>query len=164
MSTAASEVRLNKLVEAFTELGPAWVRWVNACLPTDAVSFARMRVLMVLQCNGELTMSQLARSLAVTPRRVTALVDALEADALVQRRPHPTDARSTVVSITSLGQKQQALGWEQHQSEVAIAFSDLPIEQQEQLLVIAESLTRALKDRLATHSTSIQQMPCATPL
>jgi DNA-binding MarR family transcriptional regulator len=162
MPNAATEARLNEL-EAFTELAPAWVRWVNACVPIDAVSFARVRVLTVLQCFGEQTMSKLAGSLAVTPRRVTALVDALEADGFAKRHPDPPDARSTVVSITPLGLKQQALGWQQHQSEVALTFSDLPVGKQKQLLVIARSLTVALKARLVSHSTSMQQISVSGP-
>ena len=78
----SEEKRLNDLVGAFTEMGPTWVRWVNACLPSDAVSYVRMRLLVALECSGEQSMGQLASELGVTPRRVTALVEALEADGL----------------------------------------------------------------------------------
>jgi DNA-binding MarR family transcriptional regulator len=37
----------------------------------------------------------------VTPRAVTGLVDALVADGLVTREPHPTDRRATLVTLTS---------------------------------------------------------------
>jgi len=160
MSRAMSkQERLNELVEAFTELGPAWVRWVNACLPTDAVSYARMRLLTALQCDGEQTMGRLATALGVTPRRITVLVEALEADGLVERHPHPTDGRSTLVTITDIGVKQQALGWQQHQGEVGLAFSDLPVEQQEQLLTISRSLTEAMRTRLVERP-SAQPVDC----
>jgi hypothetical protein len=60
MSSVRSDgERLSELVEAFTELGPAWIRWVNACLPSDAVSYMRMRLLSALKCDGELTMDDL---------------------------------------------------------------------------------------------------------
>ena len=149
MTTVASEKRLGQLVEAFTELGPAWVRWVNACLPTDAVSYARMRVLYALHAHGQLSMSHLATALGVSPRRVTVLVEALEEDGLVRRQPHPTDGRSTLVAITEDGERYQRESWEQHQSEVAVAFGDLPVKQQEQLLIACRNLTIAFRTRLA---------------
>jgi DNA-binding MarR family transcriptional regulator len=154
MSRAISkQERLNELVEAFTELGPAWVRWVNACLPGDAVSYARMRLLAALQCDGESTMGGLATALGVTPRRITVLVEALEADGLVERHAHPTDGRSTVVTITESGLRQQELGWRRHQGEVGLAFGDLSEDQQVQLLTISRALTDAMLGRLAERSS-----------
>ena len=52
---------MDDLVGAFTELGPTWVRWVNACLPSDAVSYVRMRLLVALEYAGEQSMGQLNR-------------------------------------------------------------------------------------------------------
>jgi DNA-binding MarR family transcriptional regulator len=147
--TKSDEDRLTELVDAFTELGPTWVRWVNACLPSDAVSYVRMRLLTALERDGELSMGELATGLGVTPRRVTVLVEALEADGLVERRPHPADRRSTLVTITDGGLKAQRAGWEQHRAEVAQAFGDLSLPQQKQLLTISKALTRAMQTRLA---------------
>ena len=160
MSRARSDQeRLNELVEAFTELGPTWVRWVNASLPTDAVSYVRMRLLTVLHCHGEQSMGQLATGLGVTPRRVTALVEALEADGLVERHPHPTDGRSNLVAITDDGLKAQQAGWEQHRAEVAQVFGDLSLPEQTQLLTISRALTQAMRTRLAGRS-SLQHIDC----
>ena len=139
----------DELVEAFTELGPTWVRWVNACLPADAVSYARIRLLSALQCDGQQTMSQLAAALDVSARRITVLVEALDADGLVERHRHPTDGRSTLVAITDAGIKHQARSWEQHRAEVGQAFCDLPAHQQKQLLAISRALTSAMRTRLA---------------
>ena len=158
-SAKPDEDRLNELVEAFTELGPTWVRWVNACLPSDAVSYVRMRLLTALQRDGEQSMGELATGLGVTPRRVTVLVEALEADGLVERRPHPTDRRSTLVAITDGGLKAQQVGWEQHRAEVAQAFGDLPLPEQAQLLAISKALTQAMRTRLAGRP-SPQQTTC----
>jgi DNA-binding MarR family transcriptional regulator len=148
-TTKKKKTRAEELVEAFTELGPAWGRWVNASLPSSSVSFARMRLLRALESLGEQSMSELAVCLEVTQRRITALVDALEEEGLVERRPHPTDGRSTLVSITPAGSKQQNLNWSQHQSEVALAFADLPVAQQKQLLEITPVLTDIMRRRAA---------------
>jgi DNA-binding MarR family transcriptional regulator len=140
-------------VGAFTELGPAWVRWVHANLPGDAVSYSRLRVLTILEgCRDGRTMKQLAEALEVTARRVTSLVDALEEDGLLERYAHPTDGRSTVVQITPAGLDAQRLGWQRHQHLVGEAFGDLSDEEQVQLLAISRKLTRAFRARLAAQT------------
>src|ERR1700744_5432564 len=143
-----SEQLQTDLVEAFTELGPAWARWVHACLPSDSVSYARLRLLAALRSSDSQTMSHLADVLCVTPRRVTALVDALEADDLVERRPHPTDGRSTLIAITPDGLKHQAADGQHHQSDVGAAFGELTVEQQKQLLHISKDLTEIFRHKL----------------
>ena len=148
MSSARADHTIDELVDAFTELGPAWVRWVNACLPTENVSFARMRVLTELYCEGDLTMTDIANHLDVSPRRVTDLVDALAVDGLVERKANPLDARSTVVAITPSGKVQHQVGWEQHRNSVGLAFTDLTAQQRKDLLTISRSLTVALHARL----------------
>jgi DNA-binding MarR family transcriptional regulator len=145
MSTTETKTRSEELVEAYTELGPAWGRWVNACLPSACVSFARMRLLSSLQHYGDQTMSELAISLDVTQRRITALVGALEEEELVGRRPNPADRRSTLVSITETGSEQQEHNWKLHQSEVALAFADLSEDRQQLLLEITAELTETLR-------------------
>ena len=152
MPRQTAQTRADDLVAAFTELGPAWVRWIQCCTPSTAVSYIRMRLLNVLECAGDRTMTELADDLAVTPRRVTALVDALGADGLVERRPHPTDGRSTVVSLTSRGRKQQQLLWAERQREISRAFLDLSAEQQRQLLDITPVLTASLRKWAADRS------------
>lgn len=151
MSTSARDARLLDLVEAFTEMGPAWARWVQASVPDDSVSYARLRVLTALECHGTegLTMSQLAKALEVTGRRVTALVDALNDEGLVERYAHPTDGRSTIVAITEAGLERQGLVWQEQQHRVAVAFGDLSVEEQKQLLGISHKLTSAFRTRLA---------------
>jgi DNA-binding MarR family transcriptional regulator len=141
--------RQDDLVAAFTELGPAWGNWLGACLPSEAVSYIRLRLLRALECHGDQTMTQLAHALNITQRRVTALVDALEADGFVARRAHPTDGRSTVVSLTKSGRAQQDVNWQQQQTEIGRAFGDLSAEHQKQLLEITPLLTEALRRHAA---------------
>ena len=116
-------------------------------MPSTSVSYIRMRLLHALQRNGDQTMTSLANALGVTQRRVTALVDALEKDGFVERRPHPTDGRSTFVSLTKAGRAQQDVNWQQQQTDIGLAFGDLPVEQQKQLLAITPVLTEALRRR-----------------
>ncbi len=89
----------------------AWMR--KASVASAGESVARLRLLYELHCNGPRKMADLAEGLGVTPRNVTALVDALEAEHLVQRRAHPTDRRVTMIEITggaeTVGRRMDAL-------------------------------------------------------
>jgi DNA-binding MarR family transcriptional regulator len=154
MARNTSKSRSAELVALFTELGPAWGAWLNACTPAGSVSFIRMRLLHALDTGGEQTMTQLAQAIGVTQRRVTDLVDALAGDGLVERRAHPTDGRSTIVAITKGGAALQKLTWEQHQIDISSAFDDLSPEQQKQLIEITPVLTGALRRRTAKRPAS----------
>jgi DNA-binding MarR family transcriptional regulator len=72
-------------------------------LAERGLTLARASLLWQLQRSGPSTQHALSRALRVTPRNVTGLVDALEADRLVSREPHPTDRRATLVTLTSEG-------------------------------------------------------------
>jgi DNA-binding MarR family transcriptional regulator len=43
--------------------------------------------------------------LQVSPASVTNAIDRLEASGYVERRPHPTDGRTTLATITTAGQE-----------------------------------------------------------
>ena len=148
--------RIDALVAAFTELGPAWGRWLNVNMPGPGVSYIRLRLMHALECHTEraMTMSELAKALDVTQRRVTSLVDALEADGLVERRPHPTDGRSTIAALTKNGLDQQKANWEQRQTEIGRVFGDLSPTHQKQLLEITPYLTDALRKRAADRANT----------
>jgi DNA-binding MarR family transcriptional regulator len=93
---------------------------------------ARTHLLWELHRLGPSTQQALARTLNVTPRNVTGLVDALEADGFVDRRPHPSDRRATLVTLTGLGTKttdEMARGRELIASELVAAFGDDQLEQ-----------------------------------
>nr|WP_260859608.1 MarR family transcriptional regulator [Streptomyces cupreus] len=64
---------------------------------------ARAGLLWALFHDGAMTQRALAGQLGVTPRNVTGLLDALEADGLVVREAHPTDRRAMLVSLTESG-------------------------------------------------------------
>jgi DNA-binding MarR family transcriptional regulator len=154
MSSTDRDARLIALAEAFSEMGPSWIRWAQASVPDDTVSYARLRLLTALEGQPEgLTMSGLAAALGVTGRRVTVLVDALANDGLVERYAHPTDGRSTIIEITEAGLAQQRLVWQEHQRMVAVAFGDLSDEDQVRLLDISPKLTEAFRRRLAERAT-----------
>jgi DNA-binding MarR family transcriptional regulator len=152
--TLDQPVAAAELAAAFTELGPAWNRWITTCTPPASVSYSRLRLLRVLDQDGARTMSQLACALNVAARRTTSLAMALAEDGLVERRPNPNDRRSTVISLTTLGRDHLRLTWRQFHTDVAAVFGDLSEEQQGQLLDIAVALTRALRRRTSARTAA----------
>lgn len=78
---------------------------VETVLRPFGVSFARYEVLMLLHFSkrGALPMRTIGSRLQVHQTSVTNAVDRLEAASLVQRLPHPTDRRATLVELTRSG-------------------------------------------------------------
>ncbi|MCV7227413.1 MarR family winged helix-turn-helix transcriptional regulator [Mycolicibacterium komossense] len=76
----------------------------NALRPYD-LSFSRFELLRLLAFSrsGALPITKASDRLQVHVTSVTHAIRRLEANGLVQRIPHPTDGRTTLVSITALG-------------------------------------------------------------
>jgi DNA-binding MarR family transcriptional regulator len=76
----------------------------NALRPYD-LSFSRFELLRLLAFSrtGALPITKASDRLQVHVTSVTHAIRRLEADGLVQRVPHPTDGRTTLVQITDLG-------------------------------------------------------------
>jgi DNA-binding MarR family transcriptional regulator len=66
---------------------------------------ARLSALATLSVDGPTTLGGLARRERVTPPSMTRLVQALEADGLVERVPSATDGREVGVRITAAGER-----------------------------------------------------------
>jgi DNA-binding MarR family transcriptional regulator len=64
------------------------------------MTYARGRVVAALHASGPVLMRALSDAVGVSPRTITGLTDALEADGWVQRHAHPTDRRATLVALT----------------------------------------------------------------
>jgi DNA-binding MarR family transcriptional regulator len=71
------------------------------------LTYARYEILMLLHFSrtGSLTLGRLRSRLQVQPGAITNSVDRLEADALLNRVPHPSDNRTTLAVLTPKGRK-----------------------------------------------------------
>lgn len=74
----------------------------RAVAEAAGMSFGRARAVRRV-AKRPMTMSELAESLGVDRPNVTVLVDELESQGLVRRRPHPTDRRAKLVEATRKG-------------------------------------------------------------
>lgn len=76
---------------------------------------ARVHLLWVLQHVGPSTQQSLAQLLAVSPRNITGLVDALETSGHVRRAPHPSDRRAVLVELTPAAVETMTRMQEEHE-------------------------------------------------
>jgi DNA-binding MarR family transcriptional regulator len=112
-------------------------RW-RRTLIGDASSYARTRLLCELHRDGPQRMADLASALDVTPRNVTTLVDGLERDGIVQRRPHPTDRRATVIELTDSAHGAVERSME-HEAAIGELFEKLtPVDRATLIRLIGE--------------------------
>jgi DNA-binding MarR family transcriptional regulator len=71
------------------------------------LSVLRVKALGILS-SSPMSMRELADRLAVDPPHTTVIVDGLEERGLVNRRPHPTDRRSKILTLTASGRRAAA--------------------------------------------------------
>lgn len=87
---------------------------VDERLAPFGLTFARFELLRLLAFtrHGELPLGKLGSRLQVHPTSITSAVNRLEAQGYVERRPHPTDGRTTLAAITPAGRRtvEQATG------------------------------------------------------
>ena len=78
---------------------------VEAVLRPYDLSFSRYELLRLLAFsgNGALPITKASDRLQVHVTSVTHAIRRLEGDGLVERTPHPTDGRTTLVRLTELG-------------------------------------------------------------
>src|SRR5438552_10407986 len=79
---------------------------VESRLGAVGLSLAKLLALRALSDAGEsLPLGQLAERLACVKSNITQLVDRLEADGYVARKPDPRDRRTRLAALTMAGRK-----------------------------------------------------------
>ncbi|MFI6596944.1 MarR family winged helix-turn-helix transcriptional regulator [Nonomuraea sp. NPDC050536] len=128
MSSGATELGelLVAAYRAFTQQG-------RARFGEHGLSPAKVRLLTTLHHRQDSRMRDLADVLGVSGRAVTPLVDALESDGLITRKPDPGDRRAFRLALTDagLGTIDQIARLQQQVSEDI--FRGMPAEDQREL-------------------------------
>ena len=137
------------LLDAFSKLGPLWLRWVQNRMREKGISFARLKLLGTLKHSGPTIMNELSEHLMVTPRNVTALVDGLEKEGLVRRTPHPTDRRAILIELTQMGEESCIRPQAELEQEALTLFDQLPVKDQANLIRLLTRLHGILAVELA---------------
>jgi len=78
---------------------------LDTILRPHGLTFARYEALVLLcfSARGSLPLGKMGERLQVHPTSITSIVQRLEADGLVSRRPHPEDRRTVLAEITDRG-------------------------------------------------------------
>lgn len=100
--------------------------------------------------NGTLSMGDLSQRLMVTTGNVTGLIDLMEQEGLVERHPHPTDRRSTLVQMTALGEQLCSTAMPAHQEwiqEMLKGMTEDELSQLHQLLGKTKAAIAAREDQ-----------------
>ncbi|WP_207935814.1 MarR family transcriptional regulator [Actinomadura sp. KC216] len=90
-------------LERLFELAAMTSEFMERGMAARGLTRARASVLWALHQRGPMTQRALADLIGVTPRNITGLLDALEADGFAERGRHPTDRRAVLVALTAQG-------------------------------------------------------------
>ncbi|MBE7383232.1 MAG: MarR family transcriptional regulator [Leptolyngbya sp. SIO1E4] len=105
------------------------------------LSMGKFIVLMLLRCSGDgLTPSECADRAGVTRGTITGLLDGLQRDHLIERHPHPSDRRCSIVCLTKKGWALLDKMLPQHFQFIATLFSPLSQAEQRQLFDLLAKL------------------------
>ena len=110
---------------------------------------ARVRLLWDLAHSGPSTQHSLAARLEVSPRNITGLVDALEAGGYVQRSPHPSDRRSTIVSLSASARRMMTEMQREHAELTAELMSAVDPSDRPALERGIDAIATRLRDLIA---------------
>ncbi len=120
-------------------------RWVDA-QAQDGLTLPGLRLVERLHCQGPAMMRTLADELGLSPRNMTALVDGLEGDDLVVRRPHPSDRRAIMVELTAEGCEAADAVLSPRITAMGALFDVLSADEREQFSSLLTRLRAAMRD------------------
>ena len=110
--------------------------------PDNELSMAAMSVLGCLYRQGELSIGELAVQELVQPPSMTRTVSVLEEAGLVARRPHATDGRQVLVSLTDKGEGSVLADRRRRDEWLAMRLRDLSADDRAVLRKAAPILQR----------------------
>jgi DNA-binding MarR family transcriptional regulator len=127
-------------------LAPRLVEILDLGAREYGMSYSRGRVVAALHTSGPVLMRALSQAVGVTPRTITGLVDALEADGWVERRAHPSDRRATIVALTPAAEAAFARLLQGYRSLARDLVGGIPVADQERALGVLDHISARLDD------------------
>jgi DNA-binding MarR family transcriptional regulator len=140
---AGVELPNRDLIEKAVLFSQAFLRWLDG--GPDATPYPRLRVLQSLACNGPAKMRDLAEELGLHARNLTSVADALEAEDLIRRVPHPTDRRATILELTPAGTATVQNAFAPRLLGISGLFDALSDSEKEALLAMLSTLLSSIE-------------------
>jgi len=144
-------------------LAPRLVELLDYGAREFGMSYSRGRVVAALSASGPVLMRALSEAVGVTPRTITGLVDALEADGWVQRCPHPSDRRATIVALTPSAEAAFARLDRGYRSLARDLLSGLPEADQQATLGVIDHIAARLDDAMTRGTAAFAADPPLLP-
>jgi|SRR5216684_4481124 DNA-binding MarR family transcriptional regulator len=117
---------------------------IETKLSVVGLSLAKLLALKALSDAGEsLPLGQLAERLSCVKSNVTQLVDRLEADGFVARKPDPDDRRTRLAVLTTAGRKACKEGTRLQQEAERELLTTLTQDEAHQLAALLEKLGKS---------------------
>ena len=113
------------------------LRRLRADANPDRLNFSQSAVLATLDECGGMTTADLARAESMKPQSMSAILASLEQEGLVERRPHPTDGRQILFSLTAQGVEARRKRTAAKQEWLVAAAAKLSSDELETLLTAA---------------------------
>lgn len=104
------------------------------------LSRARLSALSVVVFRGPLSLGELAAAEGVRSATMTGIVNGLERDGLVRRRPHGSDRRAVSIEVTTAGRRLLERARKRRIERIASKLDDLSANELEVLRHAAELL------------------------
>ncbi len=121
------------------------LRRLRAISNTRKLTWSQVAIMARLEEVGPMTTADLARAEAVKPQSMGGTLAAMEEEGLVERRPHRTDGRQMLFTLTADGRETRRKVGLAKQEWLSAAFAKLkPAEQQ--TLISAVELIRKISD------------------
>lgn len=108
-----------------------------------------MRIQALLAERGPLAMADIGTATGASAQNVTGLIDALEAEGLIQREPHPTDRRKKLIRLTDDEALRITAERAAHKRKTARLFDCLSETERQHLHDILNRLIGQLADETA---------------
>lgn len=108
----------------------------------DTVSLTQLAAMFTLNKHGSMSAGELAECERVRPPSMTRVLSALEDAGFVQRAPHPTDGRQTVVSLTERGREFVAAEVSARERWLDLRLAELTPDERGTLCRAAEIIDR----------------------
>ena len=96
---------IEKLSSILIELYEKMSSWEHAVVKESGLTPAQMHAIEIMGHHENLRMKELAQKLGVTTGTLTVMIDRLEQNDLILRKPNENDRRSIVLILTKKGQR-----------------------------------------------------------
>jgi len=135
---------LDALASSYIKVYLRLMRLMDRRMAEQGASFARTKLLLLLERNGPRRSSEIAEVFGQSPRTVTEAIDALEREGLVRRDPDPEDRRAKLVSVTPEGQAAAAKTEPLRRQLIEQVFGRLSQDEQRSLNGLLDQLATGL--------------------